>query len=1191
MKNSSIFFRERRHQSSFLFFIKKLLNSLFIRTLLFILFLFQSGWISAQQVSLKYNNVPLKTVLEDIARQSGLKLAYSRTFVDLTVKVSIDARDKSVREVLTGVLQNKNIRFEIDKNNIFISSKSEKNEVQKAYSISGTVVDESGFPLIGVNVLIKGSTKGTVTNVDGIFKIDTRKGDILVLSYLGYLSKEMIIKDQAPLKMVMTEDTKKLSEVVVIGYGSVRKSDVTGAISSVKMDELSITAPSLEQALVGHAAGVEIKQTSGSPGEGLSLRVRGISSINAGSEPLYVIDGFPASKDVYINPNDVASIEVLKDAASAAIYGSRAAGGVVLITTKRGSNSGKARIEYDFQYGFQQVDHKIKMLDAYQTRDLAIESFNNSYKDWCLKNGQEYSPLHNNEQRMASAGSASGFHFQIPDMFFNFETGQAVEPRYNTDWQDAIFSTAPIMKHNIAISGGNEKLKYMASAGYLEQDGIISPSDHRRFTTRFNLDGKLTDRLSMGVNSSASFIKNRIVQAEGRHYNDGVIMSALVSFPQFPAYNDNGSYAVDQQMQYAKKYSIGPAENPVALAHEIENNQQRYQSAVSGYLNLEVKKGLNAKIYSGMQYVSQIDKYYRPSTVGGTIINPDGSTGGSAYAGDMRLSKATYNTSTNLDWILEATLNYDRIIGDHMINVLGGYSMQEKIYNNSNIGGMGFVDDQIREISAHGPGLGDSWGSTDKFDWAMMSCFARVVYSWKDRYTFTGSLRNDGSSRFGKDNRWGLFPSIALGWNLSNEKFWADNIGENYGAKVRASWGISGNNNIGNYEHIGYMSGLGGYVLGGQIVPHRYPSAFVDTSLGWEKTDQYNVGIDLNFLRNRISLSANYYYSLSNDLLFNKPISSIAGTTQYKSNLSNAKIRNTGFDLQMDARILTGELKWNVSANISVNRNQVMSLPDEQAIVSSAERSAISHITMVGKPIGSFYGLNSLGVISEDDYQRILTDKSHIGESGYKLSGPAVWDYDNVQPGDAKWKDVNGDGKITDDDREILGDNYPDFTYGFSTSFSYKGITLSASFSGVQGIEVINFQNYYLLNMEASCNQFATAANRYNAVSNPNPEIYRANRIATNKNTQGVSSYMVSDASYFRCTNISLNYEFPKKWMNKIKLSGFSIFASIDNAFTITDYIGYNPDVNYKSGNLMPGLDWGTYPLSRAYNFGCKLIF
>ncbi|MBT9872308.1 SusC/RagA family TonB-linked outer membrane protein [Bacteroides salyersiae] len=1194
MKILPVLIRRRVIKIRFLNFLKKESHSFVLRGTVAMLFLFSTGILYAQKVSVRYKDVPLKNVLSDVAKQSKLRLAYSGSFTDLSVKVSVQASGKDVKEVLSELSQKTNVNFEVRNGSIYIYIKEppQKEKKEKAsFLLSGTVYDENNLPLIGVNVLIKGTTKGTSSNMDGEFTITVEKGNILVFSYLGYTSKELTVKNKEPMRIVMSEDAKVLSEVVVIGYGAVRKTDVTGAISSIKMDDLSITTPTLEQALVGHAAGVEIKQTSGSPGEGLSLRVRGVSSINAGSEPLYVVDGFPASKDVYINPNDVASIEVLKDAASAAIYGSRAAGGVVLITTKRGTNSGRAKVEYDFQYGFQQVDHKIKMLDAYGMRDLSIECANNAYRDWCTKNGKEYNPLHNNEYRMSVAGATSGKIFQIPDIFFDFTTGKPVEPAYNTDWQDAIFSTAPIMKHNLNITGGSDRIRYMASAGYMEQDGIIAPSYHHRFTTRFNIDGKLTDRLSIGVNTSASYTKNRIVQAEGRHYNDGIIMSALVMFPQFPVYNTDGSYAVDQQMQYAKKYSIAPAENPVALAHEIEDYQKRYMSSVSGYLELEVIKGLKAKVYSGMQYISQTESYYRPSTVGGTIMNTDGTTAGSGYVGDQRLSRASYSTQTNLDWILEATLNYNRTFGDHGINILAGYSMQEKVYDNSSIGARNFVDDTIRELSAHGTAPGDSWGDTDKFDWAMMSVFGRVVYSWKDRYTFTGSLRGDGSSRFGKDNRWGIFPSVALGWNLSNEEFWTNHIGENFGAKLRASWGISGNNNIGNYEHVGYMSNLGGYVLGGQIVPTRYPSAFVDNLLGWEKTDQYNVGMDLSFLRNRLTLSANYYKSISNDLLFNKPISAIAGATQYKSNLSNAKIRNTGFDIQVDGRILTGPVTWNVGANLSLNRNKVLSLPDSQSIVSIGERSAISHITMVGKPIGSFYGLNSLGVISEEEYQRILVDKQHIGEKGYQLTGPAVWNYENVQPGDAKWKDVNNDGKITDDDREILGDNYPDFTYGFSTNISYKGVSLSASFSGVQGAQVISFQNYYLLNMEGTCNQFALAADRYNSVTNPDPAMYRANIATTNKNTYGVSSYMINDASYFRCTNITLNYNLPQKWVEKIKLRGVSLFASVDNAFTITDYIGYNPDVSYKSGNLMPGFDWGTYPLSRAYNFGCKLSF
>ena len=509
MKILPVFIRRRVIRIRFLNFLKKESHSFVLRGTVAMLFLFSTGILYAQKVSVRYKDVPLKNVLNDVAKQSKLRLAYSGSFTDLSVKVSVQASGKDVKEVLAELSQKTNVNFEVRNGSIYIYIKEppQKEKKEKAsFSLSGTVYDENNLPLIGVNVLIKGTTKGTSSNMDGEFTITAEKGDILVLSYLGYTSKELTVKNKEPMRIVMSEDTKVLSEVVVIGYGAVRKTDVTGAISSIKMDDLSITTPTLEQALVGHAAGVEIKQTSGSPGEGLSLRVRGVSSINAGSEPLYVVDGFPTSKDVYINPNDVASIEVLKDAASVAIYGSRAAGGVVLITTKRGTNSGRAKVEYDFQYGFQQVDHKIKMLDAYGMRDLSIECANNAYRDWCTKNGKEYDPLHNNEYRMSVAGATSGKIFQIPDIFFDFTTGQPVEPAYNTDWQDAIFSTAPIMKHNLNITGGSDRIRYMASAGYMEQDGIIAPSYHHRFTTRFNIDGKLTEHyLSDTVWSSTTY--------------------------------------------------------------------------------------------------------------------------------------------------------------------------------------------------------------------------------------------------------------------------------------------------------------------------------------------------------------------------------------------------------------------------------------------------------------------------------------------------------------------------------------------------------------------------------------------------------------------------------------------------------------------------------------------------------------
>ena len=481
----------------------------------------------------------------------------------------------------------------------------------------------------------------------------------------------------------------------------------------------------------------------------------------------------------------------------------------------------------------------------------------------------------------------------------------------------------------------------------------------------------------------------------------------------------------------------------------------------------------------------------------------------------------------------------------------------------------------------------------------MMSYLARLNYSFDDRYTVTGTFRADGSSRFGVNNRWGYFPSVSAGWTLSNEPFLKDALENIATVRIRASWGKSGNNDIGNYSSIAGIS-TGSYAFGTTAVSTSRLGGFADSELGWETTTQTNIGLDLGFFNSRLNVIANYYNSISTDILYNAPISAISGFTSSTTNMTDAKIRNRGFDLQVDARLLTGKVKWNVSTNISINRNKVVSLGGLDDILSTSERSVQSHITKEGYPIGSFYGYKAVGIMSELDYKNALKDREvYLANgskfpAGYTLQGPAVPSYalDDLSYGNTIWKDVSGDGVIDTNDKTILGNAYPDFTGGFSTSLSWKGFDLGASFTYSYGGEVINFQDYYLFNVEGSSNQYAIAADRYVSDTNPGRNnVPIATRISVTNQSLKLSSYYVEDASYFRCSNITLGYTLPKRLLRKIGVESCRVYVSGDNLFTITDYRGYNPEVSYKSSNLMPGFDWGCYPLSRIYSVGLNLTF
>lgn len=1130
------------------------------------------------KITVKFTNQPISKILEQIETQTNYAFIYDEAIVDVKQSVSITATAESTSSVLSKLFQNKGIEY-VYKDNTFVLRKK---TVQDKIKVKGRVIDNSGEGVIGAAILVTETNLGTISDFDGYFDLEIAPGSLVKVTYLGLATQEIRIdKASNDLQILMKEDTELLDELVVVGYGSVRKSHLTGSVASLKMDELNQASPTLEGSLVGHTPGVEIKQTSGAPGSGTSMRIRGVNSVYSGVEPLYVIDGFPASKDVYVNPSDVASVEVLKDAASAAIYGSRAAGGVVLITTKRGKE-GKPKVDLSYQFSVQQLARKIDMMNSAQLLELHKDGYNNNYFDY-LRTSNTYSSdderwahsrSDDNATRLAKRADATTM-LLCPD-FFNTDI--------DVDWQDEVFSSAPMHRINFNLSGGKDNFKYMFSLGYLNQDGIIKPSNHERITSRLNMDMKVNDKLSFNVSSNIFYVKDRAVKSDGLAFNDGIILNTLGMPTMYPVYKDDGSYMTNLAYQNTILYTTFSGENPLALAKENKYLFDRTRYSLNAGMDYRFYKDLKGTVTAGAQIADQIYSMYRP---GGSIASSTYPQGD--YA---NLARSSNDRDHNIDALLEAYLTYDKTIKKHTINAVGGYSMQDKSYDNIDARGLGFTSDRIPYISGAGAVDGNSDGTTavtDLASWSMMSFFARGMYNYDDRYSLSATLRSDGCSRFGSETRWGTFPSISAGWNLSNEAFLKDvNV---VSAKLRASWGISGNNNIGNYRHVAQISS-GSYVFGSNIRQSYYPNGFTDQELEWEKTNQVNIGIDLGFLKNRINLIANYYNGVTKDLLYRNTVSAMTGSTSFWTNLDDGRVKNHGFDFQADAMVITTrDFQWKLSGNISWNKNKVEGLND--VITEKAQRSQITHTTRNGLPIGSFYGMVSDGIITKEDYANILVDAQHKGEKDYVLTGPAVSDYAQVYVGDVKWRDVNGDNTITEDDRDVIGDNYPDFSYGFSTNFKYKSFSLTANFDGQFGNDVINFSRYYIANLEGGVNTMAWGLDRYQDANNTGDgSVYRANRVAKNLNTK-FSTYYVEDGSFFRCTNITLGYTAPRsQFIKSMGISSVHLYTSIDNLFMITKYSGYNPDVDYNSsGNITPGIDFGTYPLAKTWSFGVNLTF
>ena len=530
-----------------------------------------------KKITVDLDNVPVREFIKTVESQSGYTVAYNNSEIDLTRRVSVKAADENVVDVVIRALSAQNLTARMEGSRIVVSRKPAAARVQTAQPVrggvvTGTVKTISGEPVIGASVIVLETNRGNVTGLEGDFSVEATPGQTLSVSFLGYNTQQIKVGSQTSFDITLTEDSKQISEVLVVGYTPMRKSDFTGSIASVKASELSATTPTVGQSLVGKVAGVEVHQTSGAPGDGVTIRVRGVNSLSASSAPLYVIDGYPASEDVFINPNDIESIDILKDAASAAIYGSRGASGVVLITTKRGKDGEAAKVSYDFSYGIQQLDHKVDLLNSTQFRDLLIDARNNSYRLRATAAGVSWSPYDDNTIRAAKGFSLA--EVGIHPMCYDFTTRTPVTPQYDTDWQDELFSNAGIMRHNVSVIGGTKAIKYMASVGYMDQDGIIAPSNHNRINARINLDAQITKHLTASISYSMYDAKNTVVQAEGRMINDGVIQSALMYLPNLPAYEENGDYARSAMIRMKTDWGMNFPENPLAIANELDINEK-----------------------------------------------------------------------------------------------------------------------------------------------------------------------------------------------------------------------------------------------------------------------------------------------------------------------------------------------------------------------------------------------------------------------------------------------------------------------------------------------------------------------------------------------------------------------------------------------------------------------------------------
>ena len=971
--------------------------------------------------------------------------------------------------------------------------------------VTGTVVDENNLPLPGVAVLIKGSTTGTVTDVDGNYSLSVDPNDTLLFSFIGFQRIEIPVRGQSIINVTMIEDVESLGEVVVIGYGTVRKNDLTGSVSSLDDENFNTGAQvSVGQLIQGRVAGVQITQASAEPGGAFSIRIRGATSITAGNEPLFVIDGLPSEPQNAINPGDIESIEILKDASATAIYGSRGANGVVLITTKQGK-AGKMKIDYEMHAGFQEVENQLDLLST----DEYISFINGIRAD----RGQEpqFSP-----EQIAAIGAG-------------------------TDWQDEIFRSAFVQNHQLSLSGGSERTKFYVSLNYFDQDGVVISSGIKRYTSRVNIS-HTEDRFKFGINLNTSLVRNdRVPLGNGINIQASTIGTALQFDPTLPVFDENGSFTQSPNLDL---------NNPVALANTIDPTAETDRTFGTLFTEYEFFEGFSAKVNLGIdRRNSRSGQFAAPVTKRGQLGN----------------GSASISHGKNTSYLTELTANYNRTFGyDHSLDALLGISYQEFNFEGFNAGSQDFPTDQFG-INNLGAGDRETYSvGSSKAKNQLLSYIGRANYTFKDRYLVTATLRADGSSRFGEDSKYGYFPSVALGWRISDETFmetsktWSN-------LKLRTSYGITGNQEIGNYNSLVLLGTSGDAVFDGERFTGIAPLNLANPDLKWEETAQFNIGLDFGLFDHRVSGTLDYYIKETSDLLLNLPVPLTSGFGFTQENVGDT--RNQGFEFLLETQNLVGDFNWTSTINFSTVRNEVTNLGDLPFILQGNLRF-LGDFTILreGDPLNSYWGYRTEG---------IFQNQAEIDASAQP----------GARPGDLRFADVEEDGVINPDDRVILGDPFPDFTLGLNNSFSYKGITLDFFFEGVFGNELLNFTRIDSESpIELLRNRQDFVLDRWTPgnTDSPNPSFINS------LGGRAINDRVVEDGSYIRLRNLRIGYTFPNGSIKGIERLG--VFTNVQNVFTITDYSGFNPDVSsFGVSNLR--LDYNSYPLARIVTVGCNIGF
>ena len=1030
-------------------------------------------------------------------------------------------------------------------------------------TVKGSVKDNKGESMPGVNVKESGTTNGTITDLNGKYEIKVSAKGKLIFSYIGFETLEVNINQKSLVDVVLKENTRLLNEVVVVGYGTMKKSDLTGAVVSVNSDAITKSIPtSIDQVLQGRAAGVQVQQNSGMPGASTSIRIRGVNSLSASTEPIYVIDGViidggatsgnntNTNAIASINPADIVSMDVLKDASATAIYGSRGSNGVIIITTKRGIK-GEATINYNSYMGVQQMPKKLDMLNL-----------------------QQYA-IHRNTLANLNISMANN-NFVRPDLLGK-----------GTDWQDELFNNALMQNHNLSISGGSDKITYALGAAYLDQTGIAAGSGFKRLNLSGSFDAQVKKYLKAGVSFAFSNSFQKLTVSD-----QSLVSIALRTTPDVPVRNADGTFAASSEQ-------FMPT-NPMAMAMLIDNHNESYGIRANTYAEATIIPGLTYRTEFSFDYNTTNTYRFQPTY----YLSP---------TQFMDNNQGEFSKQYNKFWSWRNILTYTKTFGIHHVNVMLGQEMQKSAWEYLYGSRTGYTTNGATDLTLGDATTAANNGYTGAS--SIASYFGRAYYSYNDRYLLTATLRRDGSSKFAPNNRWGWFPSAAMAWRISNEEFLKDNALIS-NLKLRLGWGQVGNQNIpDNYAYIAtYGTAITNWGTG--LIASNTPNA----NLTWETTTSGNVGMDLSLFKNRIEFIADVYYKKTNNLLLQASLPVYAGTSGTGSSarpwVNLGSLQNQGIELTLNTvNIEKGNFQWRSNFVFSLNRNKVLSIntqtgTDSRTVESSnygVNDSPVINQTVVGQPIGQFYGYQIIGRFEK------ATDFYYKDANGNIKRTPVMFDLpideqNGVWIGDYIYKDQNHDGVIDEKDRTFIGNPEPKFTFGIGNTFTYKNWDLTIFLSGSYGNDVINYSRRFLENPRRNISNLFVKATRYAQTSliDPNgPNDYRnvqitggdwdMPRIAMGQQTSNYdyafSDRYVEDGSYLRIQNISLGYTLPGKWMNKIGIQKLKIYANLQNVYTFTKYSGYDPEVgiSYSGGNQLTGIDNGRYPSPRIYTFGINL--